>query len=271
MNPPPVTLTAEHTQPIVAIALQHRIDWTAFEPPAEWRERHRYPYGRSWSLADGSTLFLFGLGAAVVDGAERVPAALRLAIAETTGHALLDETEETYHIVVDATAAATSPRIGWDRVVIPARQPELVAAVALLLAQSAALERYDFAANALLDESLSLSRALAMRGGLPHSTGDLVTRVGRLTRDRLELARWFFLVDRPENTWTDARVAQLYDGLFENLELKARHDAVLHKLGAAERATQTTLDLWQGRRSNALEWAIVLLIVLEIVLSLIGR
>ena len=62
----------------------------------------------------------------------------------------------------------------------------------------------------------------------------------------------------------DAEVARLYDELFLSLELRERHDAMLHKLGSTQEAVETVIDLWHGRRSRSLEWTIVLLIVFEI-------
>ncbi|MGK0202601.1 MAG: putative Rmd1/YagE family protein [Planctomycetota bacterium] len=256
--------------PITAVALDNRIDWASFGPAKEWHEKRSYPYGRSYTLGADTSLFLFSLGAVVYEGAGQIPEQLRAAIEGCTKRRFLPATEETYFIAVDPQAKQGAARVGWDRVVIPERRPELVAAVALLLAQSVALERYEITADSLLDQTMLLSRDLAQRARLPHGTRELAERLGRLTGDRLELARWFFLVDRPAETWEDSGVAQLYDVLFANLELRQRHDAMLHKLGAVERATQSALDMWHGRRSNALEWAIVVLIVVEIVFGVWG-
>lgn len=256
--------------PITAIALDGRIECSSSAPLPGFSERRRYPYGRCYDSSDGGALFLFEFGAVVCEGVVRIPDSLRLLVEASVSRRLLPQTEETYLIVVDPDHAGDSPRVGWDRVTIPENRPELVAAVALLLAQSSALERYEVSVDALLDQALALSRDIAQRSRLPLGTRDLIRRVGLLTQDRLELASCFFLVDRPEETWEDSRVAHLYDALFANLELRQRHDAILHKLGAAERAAQTTLELWHGRRSNALEWAIVVLIVVEIALAFGG-
>lgn len=261
--------TRQQTWSITAIALDGRLDLNALRADSEWTHRRSYPYGRSYDIGGGRTLFFLGFGAVVCQGVERIDSPLRDRIEAAVSRHLLPDTEETHFITVDPNRASDAPRVGWDRVVIPELRPELLGAVALLLAQSAALERYELAADALLDEVLALSRDQVRRGRLPRGTKKLIERVGRLTRDRLELARWFFLVDRPEETWEDPQVAHLYDALFTNLELRQRHDAMLHKLGAAERATQATIDMWHGKRSNALEWAIVVLIVVEIVLALL--
>jgi len=233
-----------------------------------WNELRRYPYCRAYEVASGQTVFLFRFGALVCDGARRISTELRSEVQRVAYRRLLPATEDTYFIAIDP--GCSGARVGWDRVVIPERHADLVAAVALLLAQSVALERYENTADSLLEQTLVLSRDLAQRGRLPRGIRGLVERVGRLTGDRLELARWFFLVDRPEATWQDARVAQLYDVLFANLELQQRHQAMLHKLEAVEAATQAALDMWHGRRANALEWAIVWLIVVEIVFGVLG-
>lgn len=256
--------------PITAVALDRRIDLAATAERLAWPERRRFAYGSVYDADAGGRLFLFGFGAVVHDQTRAIDDSVRRVLEDGTGARFLPETAETYHISVDPQHNPNAPRVGWDQVVIPERSTELVGAVALLLAQSVALERYERAADALLDEALGLARELASTGTLPQGTRTLIIRAGRLMQDRLELARWFYLHDRPEGTWDDPRVAELYDGLFANLELGARHSAMLHKLAAVEQATGSAIDLWQGRRSNALEWAIVILIVVEIVFALIG-
>ncbi|HMQ21669.1 MAG TPA: RMD1 family protein [Planctomycetota bacterium] len=260
--------------PITTVALDRRVDLAALVPAATWRELRRYAYGITYAIdAQGSVdvvLHVFACGAAVCEGIERFGPALRLDIEAATGRSFLTRTEETYTIAVDPERAEVSTRVAWDRVVIPERRNELVSAVALLLGQSAALERYEIEADSIIERTLALSRELAQHGRLPRSLNALVGRIGKMFEDRLELARWFFLVDRPEATWENPRVAQLFDALFANLELRQRHDAILHKLGAAEHVTQMAIDLWHGRRSNALEWAIVILIVIEIVFAFAG-
>jgi uncharacterized Rmd1/YagE family protein len=252
----------------VTVALAGRVDLARAAAALKWPEMRRYPYGSVFALEGGERLYLFGFGAVVHEGRKDLDPALRPVVESATGMRCLLDTVETYYIGVDPSREASSPRVGWDQVSVPEETTELVAAVALLMGQSAALERYEHAASNLLDEALALSRELAARGRLPHRSGKLVRQLGRITADRLELARWFYLVDRPTETWEDSRVASLYDALFANLELAQRHQAMLHKLEAVERATETVVDLWQGRRGAWLEIAIVALIVFEIALTL---
>jgi uncharacterized Rmd1/YagE family protein len=253
---------------MTAIALDGRVDLVAATQRLAWGVVRHYAYGVSFDAGEFGRVFLFDFGAVVVDGLGKIDPALSETIEKSVGRQPFPETTETYFVTVDPERAQMQPRVGWDQVVIPSREPGLVAAVALLLGQSAAIERYEKAADDLIESALPRARFLAERGRVPGESKALIQRIGRLTTDRLELANLFYLLDRPEETWDDPRTAQLYDSLFANLELKDRHVAMLQKLEAVERVTDLTLNIWLGHLSNRLEWAIVVLIVVELVLAL---
>jgi required for meiotic nuclear division protein 1 len=252
--------------PITAIALDGQVDLAQAADRLGWSEIRRFVYGSIYSLDEGARLYLFRFGAVVHDGAETMDPSIQRVLEQAVEQRYIPSTAETYWVAV-GTPAEGGPRVGWDRVVIPKRSPELLAAVALLLGQSAALERYEIAADALMEEALSIARELRTHGRVPRNTRELVRRIGRIAADRLELARYFYLMDRPEEAWENPSLADLYDKLFRNLELAERHRAMLQKLEGVEAATEIVLDLWQVRRSHTLEWAIILLILFEIVVS----
>jgi uncharacterized Rmd1/YagE family protein len=257
--------------PITTVALSGRVDLSATAARLKWPELRRYAYASIYGLDGGGRLWLFGFGAVVHDGAERLDEPVLKVIEAASDQKYLVETAETYYVAVDPARADEAPRIGWDQVVIHERSPELLGAVALLLGQSAALERYENAANGLMDEALQMTKELAQQGQPPMNNRMQIRRAGRIMSDRLELARWFYLVDKPAETWEDARIARLYDVLFRNLELQERHQAMLYKLQAVSTVMEMLIDIWQSRRSMLLEWAIVVLIVMELLFALIGK
>lgn len=256
---------------MTTVALDGRVELERVRQALGWTELRRYAYGSVYALPGEEKLYVFTSGALVHEGRAGIDDALRAQLEPALGRRLLPDTAETYYLSVDPSREAGAPRVGWDQVSIPEATPELSSAVALLLAQSAALERYERAASSLLDEALRLSRELALRGQLPRSGRAVAQQLGRIVGDRLELARWFYVFDRPAETWEDPRVASLYDALFANLELAQRHQSVLHKLEALERAAQIVVDLWQGRRAAWLEYAVVGLIAVEIALALLVK
>ncbi len=253
-------------KPTTAIALDGRVDIAAAAQRLVWPELRRYAYGSVYHVEAQGRLYLFTFGAVVQEGVDTLDEEVLSVLEEAVGRKFLHETEETYHVIISSDQVGSSPRVGWDQVVIPEGSPELLGAVALLLGQSAALERYEKAADELIDEALLLAHELRQFGRIPRASRAQIRRVGRFTTDRLELARLFYLIDQPEETWEDRSVAVLYNALFSNLELKERHQAVLQKLQAVENVTDSVINVWQARVSNRLEWAIVLLFVLEIVI-----
>lgn len=261
----------ESRVPITGIALDGHLDLDAPQVELIWPEVRRYAYGRVYEAPGGGRLYVFSFGAIVRDGRDTVERPLIDEVTRAFGRRVLPATLETYYVSINPEWEGRSPRVGWDHVMIPSRSGELIAAVALLLGQSVALERYEAAGEQLGEEAWQTARHLIDRGRPPWSSSTLLKRIGRLTRDRLELANLFYLIDRPEETWEDPKVEALYDALFANLELGQRHRALLQKLDSVESGTGQVIGIWHGMISNRLEWAIVVLIVVEIVLAVLGK
>lgn len=250
--------------PVVAIALDGPVDLGVTTASLAWPEIRRYPYGVSLSDPDGMTVFVFRFGAVVAVGREHLPDPLRRTLEAASGRQLLGGTGDVWSLVVTTDTPSRRMRVGWDRVVLPRRSPELVAVTALLLGQSAALERFEGTADELVRAAREMSEELVEKGRPPRSLRPLSVQVGRVNRDRLAMAEQLYILDRPEETWEHPDVSLLYDQLLENLELERRREALLSKLRTVESATELVIDLWQSRESSRLEWAIVLLIVFEV-------
>lgn len=266
----PTALTTRAEVPVTVVALDGRVDLDRLSAHVGWPEIERSPILRVYERPDASHVYVFALGAIVQEDRPALDLACAETIAGVVGRRVLPNTAEVMRVEIDPLRSAERPRVGWNHVVIQERSARFMGAVALLLAQSAALERYEKRANELLDEALTLTRHVQVAGRLPTSTKALTRRVARITGDRLEMVRHFFVLDRPDATWVDARIDRLYDALSANLELERRHAAVLLKLEHVESTVEALLDLWQARRGLALELAIVLLIILEVVLALAG-
>ncbi len=247
---------------LVGVALDGRIDLrvaTATEPSE--RSRHRFVY--DWGE---QTLYLFAFGAAVVVGATEIDAQTRARIEELAERTVLPETTDVYRLQLDETIE--HPRSEWDHALVNRLDANIVEVGATALARSAAMERYERAVEPLLEQTLSLAREFAGVGRSPWGTRKMSQRLGGLAVQRLELARWLVPLDRPEQAWDDPIADRVHDVLAESLELAQRHGALMHRLASLENSLSTIAHAWEGRRSRALEWAIVLLIVAELGLAL---
>lgn len=266
MGTAPTTARTERTSiHVVAYATDGRIRLKEIAGlPGE--PLHRLTHALTTRLDGDGLLHVFGTGAIATVG--DVPLERhREAIERALGVPLLDVSRDRLQIVADPSA--TAPTIEAGCVVVPRIDDATIDAAAFLLARSVALERYETRADAIVDDALALAMEFAARARPPGRHPGQVRRVARLAVERLELARWFFPLDRPDWTWDDPVTARLYDTLSDDLELEDRHAALLHKLSSVESTVRIVIDLWESRRNRVLEWAIVLLIVLEVLLALV--
>jgi uncharacterized Rmd1/YagE family protein len=265
---PAISIGTRRTLPTCAVALDGRVVLRSTIARLPWNVVRQSSHSIVCQLPDGALLHVFAVGAVVAERADLVGEDLAI-VEDATGRREIASTRESYAVRIEPDRS-DAPVVDWDQVVLTGADETVLHAVALLLAQSVALERYERGIEAILDESLALARDLGQRGRPPWRRGLPIRRVANLTAERLELARWFFLLDRPEATWESAYAARVYDLLFQHFELRDRHEALMHKLTSVQSTLEIIIDLWQSRRSRLLEWAIIGLFVLEIVLAVSG-
>lgn len=278
----PTTVLPAAELPLVAFAIDGRVELRArvndAEPELVLRAPHRFVYAyrpqrpgasdRDETAKGGPCrVHVFALGAVVMVGTDVVDDELRAFVERRSGRVMIAETVDRYRLVVDPRVRR--PEVQWDRIVIPRLDDEVVDAVALILARSAGLERYERGAEPLLEQGLTLAREFAGHGRTPWATRPMIRRIAALAVSRLELARWFVHLDRPDPAWEDPVVDRLYELLGVHLELAERHEALMHRMSALERSLQMIVSVWESRRARFLEWAIVWLIVVEIAMALV--
>ncbi len=231
-----------------------------------WPETRRFAYGRLHRVDADRELYVFHFGAVVVSGPDVADDALFDEVGRALGASPVASTRDSTRLLVRPRTEAAEAHVTWGAVEVGAAHSDLLATVALLLGQSAALERHERAADAALEETVTLAEEFAIRARVSRRTSELVRRVGHIAAVRLELARWFYVRDRPEVTWEQEDVSRLHDVMLDHLELKDRYASLLAKLAALEGSVQTVVGLWHARWGHRLEWAIVLLFVLDLVM-----
>ena len=86
-----------------------------------------------------------------------------------------------------------------------------------------------------------------------------------------DLVASLYLLDKPDETWDDQMLDTLYREAVEMFELKDRYKTVDYKLRMTQENLELIAELLQYRNANLLEWAIILLIAVEIVLFLFPK
>jgi uncharacterized Rmd1/YagE family protein len=140
--------------------------------------------------------------------------------------------------------------------------------VATVLAKSVALERIERDTDVLLDEIEDIVGYL-QQGKLNISDEQLGKMSARILGFKLSTISYIMLLDKPDITWVNEEAAALYDELGTLFELNDRYENIKHKTETLMDITEVFAGLTHARRGTRLEWAIIVLIGIEIVLSLV--
>jgi uncharacterized Rmd1/YagE family protein len=75
------------------------------------------------------------------------------------------------------------------------------------------------------------------------------------------------LLSRSDAAWAAARYTQVWDGLRTDFELDDRFENLHFKLELIATQLRFHMDVLQNRKSDALEWTIIVLITAEVALG----
>ena len=143
------------------------------------------------------------------------------------------------------------------------------AAVAIVVAQSAATEYYERLVEDLFRRTDALVDALEKSGTVRARPARLHRFIGEAVTSRNEVLSVLHLLDKPDEAWDDPLMDRIYDELRAEFDLVDRYQALELKLRSVQEALELVLDVARDRRLVLLEAAIVLLIVFELLLSLL--
>ncbi len=155
--------------------------------------------------------------------------------------------------------------------VVDALTPGRSAVVALIVAQSAAMEYYERIVEDLFARTMRLVDPLERHGTVSTRTRGLHRFIGEAIATRSEVISVLALLDKPDATWDDPALDRIYDDLRAEFDLLDRYDTLTQKLRGVQEALELVLGVARERRMWLLETAIFLLIALELVLALLRR
>jgi uncharacterized Rmd1/YagE family protein len=173
--------------------------------------------------------------------------------------------EETYAVQI---APGAAPAVRFDRVVVPELTLRVVEIIALVVAQSVAMEYYEGDIDALVVALEQRSGTLAREGRLQGSTRDLLKFIGRGMTMRTHVVHTLSLLDSPGATWDDESLDRLYRGLRGSFEIDERYRALDHELRIVQDNLELLVDLARQRRLIQLEVAVAVFVAAELVVLL---
>jgi uncharacterized Rmd1/YagE family protein len=152
--------------------------------------------------------------------------------------------------------------------VVDALTASRAAVVALIVAQSAAMEYYERIVEDLFARTARLVDPLERHGTVSIRTRGLHRFIGEAIATRSEVITVLSLLDKPDATWDDPALDRIYDDLRAQFDLLDRYGTLTQKLQGVQEALELVLDVARDRRMWLLEMAIFLLIAFEVLLAL---
>ena len=174
---------------------------------------------------------------------------------------------DTLQLRVAPGARAWSALDG-DTLALRALDANNLRVVSSVLAQSVALTHFEAKVDAMLELFSSLNRALEAGGALPLPKRRLFQLVGENNSILTDVITKLGLLSRSDAAWAAARYAEVWDGLRRDFELDERFENLHFKLEIISTQLRFHMDVLQNKKSDALEWTIIVLIAAEIVLGL---
>lgn len=138
--------------------------------------------------------------------------------------------------------------------------------IALAISQSVGLERYEKRLDTLFSQSRRIVESIHTfsLGRRSH----LMQFAKRLALTRHDMVSNLLLLDKPNILWDNEEAEALYTRLAFILELYDRHEIALSKLSQIKEDVMLVMDIINHKKSEFLEWIIIVLIGVEIVMGI---
>lgn len=156
--------------------------------------------------------------------------------------------------------------VGFERAVFDKLTLERIDLMSLILAQSTALEYFEIKIDELLRKTGDIGQLLRKKGRLALRTSEIKKFIGYCITTKQDLVGSLYLLDKPDATWDDQLLDNLYRDAVGMFELKDRYKTIDYKLRMIQESLELISELLQYRNANYLEWTIIILIAVEIVL-----
>ena len=140
--------------------------------------------------------------------------------------------------------------------------------VSTILAKSVALGKIEIEISYLLDELEDVVNKLH-QGRLTVSDEKLAKMSASILGFKLSTISYIMLLDKPAITWNNENASALFNELTTIFEINERYGKNRHKIDTLMDITEVFSGLAHAKRGTRLEWAVIIMIGIEIVLSLV--
>jgi uncharacterized Rmd1/YagE family protein len=175
--------------------------------------------------------------------------------------------QEEYQIETDAK----ENKIGNNKIEVIKSDPETMRVIMLNVSQSVALDYYADQTTFLLEETNQYTFNLEKTGTLNISNKDLKRFIGKTLNLMNRITKNLYIFDSPGSTWEDEALDKIDIELKKTFDLQSRYRSIHEELQITKENLNLFKDIMHHRKSNLLEWIIIILILVEVVNLIISK
>ncbi|CAK9142377.1 unnamed protein product [Ilex paraguariensis] len=157
---------------------------------------------------------------------------------------------------------------GPDFIVLKNLDIDSIRIIGSVLGQSIALDHFVSQVDGMVEEFTDINRGMEKSGTFTMDRKKLFQLVGKANSNLADVILKVGLFDRSEIAWRDAKYAQILEYLREEYEVTQRFGNLDFKLKFVEHNIHFLQEVLQNRKSDLLEWCIIVLLSIENVISI---
>ncbi|KAK6933278.1 protein of unknown function DUF155 [Dillenia turbinata] len=190
-----------------------------------------------------------------------------LKIIEKHASGLLPEMRKDEYEVREKPSLNTWMLGGLDYIMLQYLNIDGIRTIGSVLGQSIALDYYVRQVDGMVAEFTDINRGMEKTGTFTMQRKKLFQLVGKANSNLADVILKLGLFERSDIAWKDAKYAQIWEYLRDEFELTQRFASLDFKLKFVEHNIRFLQEILQNRKSDFLEWLIIVLIGTEILIS----
>ncbi|KAF8397622.1 hypothetical protein HHK36_016542 [Tetracentron sinense] len=208
------------------------------------------------------SIVLFNVSEHEVDG--------YLKIVQRHASGLLPEMRKDEYEVREKPTLSTWMEGGLDYIMLQYLNIDGIRTIGSVLGQSIALDYYVRQIDGMVAEFTDINRGMEKTGTFTMERKKLFQLVGKANSNLADVILKLGLFERSDIAWKNANYAQIWEYLRDEFELTQRFASLDYKLKFVEHNIRFLQEILQNRKSDSLEWLIIILIGAEILISVYG-
>lgn len=223
--------------------------------------------GVSLSGSDRHYMVVFQYGSVVLFNVREHELDGYLKLVEKHASGLLPEMRKDEYEVRENPSLNTWMQGGLDYIMLQYLETDGIRTIGSVLGQSIALDYYVRQVDGMVAEFTDINRGMEKTGKFKMERKKLFQLVGKANSNLADVILKLGLFERSDIAWKDAKYAQIWEYLRDEFELTQRFASLDFKLKFVEHNIRFLQEILQNRKSDFLEWLIIVLIGAEILIS----